>query len=208
MAASSSVTESPTSPSAFFTRVLTWSLRRPPWLNPASNQLLSLPTRSTWKWSATTRPTRRWQLVWATTASPTWSTAWWSAPPAAPWASSSVPRQTGSWAATWKYSRCCEWWSCFEQFLEQCCLSNGGVFPTGLLSSTSVASQHMVINLSSRSGESSLWKRHLALPRCSKNSIRKMKMESLFVQWASGILQKTGCWCQWFLFLFLPTKNK
>lgn len=128
MAASSSVTESPISPSAFFTRVLTWSLRRPPWLNPVSNQLLSLPTRSTWRWSATTRPTRRWQPALATTASPTSSTAWWSAPPAAPSASSWVPRQTGSWAATWKYSRCCE---CLilNSFYNNVILTMGGLFP-------------------------------------------------------------------------------
>lgn len=115
-AASSSATESPTSPCAFSTRALTWSPRRPPWPNPASNQSLSLPTRSTWRWSATTRPTRRWRPASATTASPTSSTAWWSAPPAAPSASSWAPRLTASWAATWRSSRCCEWlfWAAFR----------------------------------------------------------------------------------------------
>lgn len=60
----------------------------------------------------------------------------------------------------------------------------------------------------SSSRESALWKTHLALPICSKNSIRKMKTEIFFVQWASGMLQKTGCFCQWFLFCSCPPEKK
>lgn len=79
----------------------------------------------------------------------------------------------------------------------------GGAFPTDPSSSTSVASKHVVINLTAAL-ESSLWKRQLALPICYKNSTRKVKMESLFVQWAS----EDGMLLPVVSVLFLTTKKK